>query len=133
MPGAQRLSRLAAAQAAMARAVEARLAERERVIANLIAARSEIETLSESATGSRAAFLPAALRSLIEADVQLAALRAEASTLRRQLIMARGREKVLDTKSSLLRSAEARKSGESEALETALAMAKDSGKPDVMK
>lgn len=133
MRAPERLARLAEAQGAMAGAVEIRLAAAERTIALLLAARSEIENLVAAPGEAHMAFLPPALRKLVDLDLRLASARAEADSIRRQLIAARAREKAFGKLERQLRGSLARKAAEEEALETALSMAaKASGKADVV-
>ncbi len=129
-----RLARLGEAQAAMAKAIEMKLAAQEGAISLLLAARAEIAGLATTAAGMHMAFVPAALRRMADLDADLASARAEADSLRRRLIDARGREKGFGKRERQLREALARKAVEEQAVETSLSMgAKASGKPDVFK
>jgi septal ring factor EnvC (AmiA/AmiB activator) len=73
------------------------------------------------------------LRSLAALESQLKQITIEADRLKRQLLEAKGREKVISTRLKLLRDSAERKMAEEQAMETTLVlMAKASGKRGVV-
>jgi hypothetical protein len=102
--------------------LEARLVQRELAVAALSAARSELDKVASESDGVRLAFLPAALRGMVEADSQIRQALLDVEDLRRQLLSAKSRQKALTTRARQLHVALERKAGEQEALDTALAM-----------
>ena len=73
------------------------------------------------------------LRSLAALESQLKQIEMEADRLKRRLLEAKGREKVISTRLKLLRDSAERKMAEEQAMETTLVlMAKASGKRDVV-
>jgi chromosome segregation ATPase len=128
-----RLLRLARAQAEMVKALESKLAQEERSIAVISRKSAEIDTLATGAGAINPASLPAMLRSLASLDSELKQITMEADRLKRQLLEAKGREKVISTRLKLLRDSAERKMTEEQAMETTLVlMAKASGKRGVV-
>jgi hypothetical protein len=73
------------------------------------------------------------LRSLAALEEQLKQIEGEADRLKRRLLEARGREKIISTRLRLLRDGAERRIVEEQAMETTLVlMAKASGKRDVL-
>lgn len=94
----------------------------------------EIEGLASRAGGINPASVPVMLRRLAVLDLELRKIVAERDVLRQNLLVARGRQKVITAKLKLLRDSTERKAAEEQALETALVMrAKASGKGDVVR
>jgi len=125
-----RLARLVRAMGEVVSALEAKLVLGERRLAGLSVMRSEIDSLASKA---HPASLPAVLRSLTVLDAELEQALIEVESLRRQLLEAKGREKVISVRLRLLRDEVERKVAEEQALEASLLMmAKASGKRGVV-
>lgn len=128
-----RLLRLARAQAAMVKVHEAGLMRAEQRLHALSTERRELDAMAVKAAASQPSLLPSLLRSLAAAEEEERRTRAGMEALQKKLLTARSREDAVTSRANVLGQAEARKSGEEEALETALLMrAKASGKGGVV-
>ena len=113
--------------------LETRLAQEERGIASISSKKAEIDILATRSGTLHPASLPAMLRSLAALESQLKQIEIEADRLKRHLLEAKGREKVISTRLKLLRDNAERKMAEEQAMETTLVlMAKASGKGGVV-
>ena len=131
--GHARILRLARAQGEMVKALESKLAQQDRIVAALFAARGEFDRLASAAGAAGLAFLPMVLRSLATTEAELREVEMRLDGLRKDLLAAKSREKALEKRAKLLWSAMERKTVEEGALETALVMAaKASGKQDAV-
>jgi hypothetical protein len=128
-----RLARLARAQGEMMKVLEAKLAREERRIAVVSSKRAQIDILATRAGAYQPASLPMMLRSLAGLESQLKQIMMEADRLRRQLLEAKVREKVISDRLTLIRDSAERKVLEEQSMETTLVlMAKASGKGGVV-
>jgi hypothetical protein len=128
-----RLARLARAQGEIMKVLETKLAHEERKIAAVSSKKAEIDILATRAGALQPASLPPMLRSLAALEEQLKQIEGEADRLKRRLLEARGREKIISTRLRLLRDGAERRIVEEQAMETTLVlMAKASGKRDVL-
>jgi hypothetical protein len=113
--------------------LETKLAHEERKIAAVSSKKAEIDILATRAGALQPASLPPMLRSLAALEEQLKQIEGEADRLKRRLLEARGREKIISTRLRLLRDGAERRIVEEQAMETTLVlMAKASGKRDVL-
>jgi hypothetical protein len=117
----------------MMKMLEAKLAWQEGRIAVVTGKRAEIDILATRAGAYQPASLPAMLRSLAGLESELKEILGEADRLKRQLLEAKVREKVISTRLTLLRDSAERRLVEEQSMETTLVlMAKASGKGGVV-
>jgi hypothetical protein len=119
----QRLERLMRAQGKLMKGLEERLMREERTIASLQQGWMEMNRFADSAVTVDPASLPALLRRLAAAELTLKKKQLETDDLRRELLSARAREKIVSERVRQLREARERQVTEASLLETALAMA----------
>jgi hypothetical protein len=119
----RRLMRMARAQDEVGKALEARLWREERRMKTILDESVEFDRLAASAATTVPAAVPALLRGLAATELRLKQLETETEDLRRALLSAKCRQKVLCSKQKQLREAVERRLGQEHALETALAMA----------
>jgi hypothetical protein len=128
-----RLQRLAQAQVAITKVLEARLVQQERQVAALSASRDELDAIASGSRTIDVAFLPSVLRNLFAMEKQLKEASYKMDEVRRQLLDAQSRQKAVAKRLRLAREAQERKEDEEDALEVAMAMCtKASGKPGVV-
>jgi hypothetical protein len=117
----------------MMKVLEAKLAREGRRIAVVSSKRAQIDILATRAGAYQPASLPMMLRSLAGLESQLKQIMMEADRLRRQLLEAKVREKVISDRLTLIRDCAERKVLEEQSMETTLVlMAKASGKGGVV-
>jgi len=126
----KRLARLVRAHGGLARMLEARLLAEEATVRDIAAGRQAMEASSRLIPIS---FLPAALRGLADAEARQKTAEESAANLRHQRLMVEGRRRAVSAQIDIAQAHQERKAEEERVLESSLVMAKDSGKPGVLK
>jgi hypothetical protein len=126
----KRLARLARAQEKLARLLEARLLSEEATIREMVTRRRGIE---EAAQLIPVAFLPGALRGLVEAEAIQKTLEQSAAMLRQQRLAVEGRRRTVSLHMDVAEEKRERKAQEEGVLESSLIIAKASGKHGMVK
>lgn len=126
----KRLARMARAHDSLARLLEARLLAEEAKARDMAAGRLRMEASAQHIPMS---LLPAALRSLTEAEARQKSLERNVAILRRQRLDVEGRCLAISARIDMAEAERARKWEEERMLDNSHFMAKVSGKQDVLK
>lgn len=126
----KRLARLIRAQDSLARLLDTQLLAQEAALRQLAIKYRAMEASTQLIP---VAFLPSALRSLVEAEANQKAVEQSAANLRQQRLAAEGRRRTVSAQLDIAEAERARMAEQEGVLESTFVMAKASGKHSMVK